>query len=134
MSSIKEGICRHFFNKSTKDDYWDCKFFSDDSSVKSLKQKKGTGWSNLFNHVQSVHQDYCSHPERSQHGSTLTIQSHYIYLVIHTPNPNHINPNYTSKESRLPKCTTDAISKGIRRHLIQFCGKLIRNIACDYIY
>jgi hypothetical protein len=26
--------------------------------VKSLKQKKGTGWSNLFNHVQSVHQDY----------------------------------------------------------------------------
>ena len=39
---------------------WDCKFCSDDEgmSTKSLKQKKGTGWSNLFSHIQSVHKDY----------------------------------------------------------------------------
>lgn len=55
--SNKESICRHFFKKLY---YWDCKFWSNDTSAKSLKQKKGTGWSNLFTHVQSVHQDYAT--------------------------------------------------------------------------
>ena len=56
----KENVCLHFFKVSTKEHHWDCKFCSDDkgNSTKTLKQKKGTGWSNLFAHIQSVHTDY----------------------------------------------------------------------------
>lgn len=56
----KENICRHFFKASTKEHHWDCKLCSDENghSTKVLKQKKGTGWSNLFSHIQSAHKDY----------------------------------------------------------------------------
>jgi len=56
----KENICRHFFKVSSKEHHWDCKFCSDEEgySTKVLKQKKGTGWSNLFSHIQNVHKDY----------------------------------------------------------------------------
>jgi hypothetical protein len=56
----KENICRHFFKGSSKEHHWDCKLCSDGEgySTKVLKQKKGTGWSNLFSHIQSVHKDY----------------------------------------------------------------------------
>ncbi|MEY5045775.1 MAG: hypothetical protein RL713_1000 [Bacteroidota bacterium] len=56
----KEDVCRHFFKVSSKEHHWDCKFCSDEEghSTKTLKQKQGTGWSNLFSHIQSVHPDY----------------------------------------------------------------------------
>ncbi len=56
----KENVCRHFFKVSSKEHHWECKFCSDDEggSTKVLKQKKGTGWSNLFSHIQSVHKDH----------------------------------------------------------------------------
>jgi len=56
----KESICRHFFKVSDKEHYWDCKFCSEENedSPKSLKQRKGTGWSNLFSHIVSVHKDF----------------------------------------------------------------------------
>ncbi len=60
FSMNKEKICRHFFQVSSKEHHWDCKYCSDEEgfSTKTLKQKKGTGWSNLFSHVQNVHTDY----------------------------------------------------------------------------
>jgi hypothetical protein len=48
------------FKNSSKEHRWDCKFCSDEEgySTKFLKQKKGTGWSNLFSHIQNVHKEY----------------------------------------------------------------------------
>ena len=56
----KENICRYFFKVSSKEHHWDCKFCSDEegNSLKTLKQAKGSGWTNLFSHIQSVHKDY----------------------------------------------------------------------------
>ena len=56
----KESICSHFFKVSDKEHYCDCKFCSEEreDSPKRLKQRKGTGWSNLFSHIVSVHKDF----------------------------------------------------------------------------
>jgi hypothetical protein len=56
----KESICHHFFKFSKKEHYWDCKFCSEEKedSPKSLKQRKGTGWSNLFSQILSFHKAF----------------------------------------------------------------------------
>jgi hypothetical protein len=49
-SMNKESVCCHFFKVANKEDHWDRKFCSDEEghSIKTLKQKKGTGWSEMF--------------------------------------------------------------------------------------
>ena len=83
----KESICRHFFKVSEKEDYWDCRFCSKDKgkSIKSLKQKKGTGWSNLYSHILCVHKDYENIMKDKMHQSftyPAKVKSMYCWIEL----------------------------------------------------
>lgn len=59
MSHLKSVVMRYFKVGETQDQ-WSCR------CGKSLTQRKGTGWSNLFNHIKSQHPDWKEKEERCQ--------------------------------------------------------------------
>ena len=59
LQSENEQISRKYFSQVVDSEgSWVCK------CGKKLTQKKGTGWTNLTNHIKNQHPDYCQTQEQ----------------------------------------------------------------------
>lgn len=131
----QELVCLHFFRKSSKEHYWDCKFCSDlaGKTLKTLKQKKGTGWSNLFNHIKTDHSDY-SDIMKNQAASAFTIPKkvHDLYgwikFIVKTNQPFSI---IDDDEARIAISYDNVCSNTLKKYMDLLCRKVEDSLRKD---
>jgi hypothetical protein len=117
-ASEREIICKYFFAKSNDDGKWDCRYCRDDTdqSIRSRVQKKGTGWTNLWSHIQSYHPDWSDIMKAK--GSVFTIPRKvqnihdWIDWIVAKNLPfNFVEDNYTRKNVKLDSICTNTLKK-----------------------
>lgn len=69
MPRETEEIVRKYFKRIDRDHVWKCK------CGKELTQKKGTGWTNLMNHIKNQHPEYSSLQAAGQQSLTSLLSS-----------------------------------------------------------